>query len=69
MKQKVLAVLLVVVYAIMVVNGIYSNLTNNQTIGLIDDIVTVLFIAMGGFLYLAIVLILFFWDQIKKEKE
>jgi len=66
-KQKVLAVLLVVVYAIMVVNGIYSNLTNNQTIGLIDDIVSLLFILMGGLFYIVIVLILFFWDKIKKE--
>ena len=67
MKQKVLAALLVFVYAIMVVNGIYSNLTNNQTIGLIDDIVTLLFILMGGLFYIVIVLILFFWDKIKKE--
>ena len=67
MKQKVLAVLLVFIYAIMVVNGIYSNLTNNQTIGLIDDIVTLLFLLMGGLFYIVIVLILFFWDKIKKE--
>jgi len=68
MKHKILAILLLLVYAIIIIDGIYSVLTN-QTITLISDVGALLFIVMGGFSYIAIIIILFFWVDIRERRE